>query len=279
MASPRRLEGRVAVVSGGASGIGAGIAESFVEEGAHVVITDLQEGPGSELASRLGSTALFVRTDVTIESDVASAIDRTVAHFGRLDVMVNNAGIVGAVGRIADTSVEYWDRTVAILMRGVFLGMKHAARVMVPQKSGTIISMASTAGILGGLGPHCYTACKHAVIGLTKSVASEMAEHGIRVNAIAPGNTATAMTAAVMTGDHTATETAMQYIAAGSLLGISGVPRDIANAAIFLASDEARYITAHTMVVDAGQTMIGGNGRFHQQNSALVREAGGRETV
>jgi NAD(P)-dependent dehydrogenase (short-subunit alcohol dehydrogenase family) len=99
------------------------------------------------------------------------------------------------------------------------------------------------------------------------------------VNAIAPGNTATAMTAAVMTGDHTATETAMQYIAAGSLLGISGVPRDIANAAIFLASDEARYITAHTMVVDAGQTMIGGNGRFHQQNSALVREAGGRETV
>lgn len=278
MGSTGRLDGKVAIVSGGASGIGAGIAERFVDEGARVVITDLQDGPGGDLAQRLGSAAIFVRTDVTVESDVASAVDQAVAHFGRLDVMVNNAGIVGAVGRIAETSAEYWDRTVAILLRGVFLGMKHAARVMVPQKSGVILSTSSTAGILGGLGPHCYTACKHAVIGLTKSVASEMAHHGIRVNAIAPGNTATAMTAAVMTGDHTATETAMDHIAAGSLLGIAGVPHDIANAAVYLASDEARYVTAHTLVVDAGQTMIGGNGRFHQQSSALVREAGGRES-
>ena len=272
-----RLEGKVAVITGGASGIGEGTARRFVEEGARVIIADLQEEPGRALAAALGSSARFVHTDVTDESQIARVVDTAVAEFGTLDVMFNNAGIVGAVGRIADTSAEQWDRTVSILMRAVFLGMKHAARVMVPRNSGAILSTSSTAGILGGLGPHCYTACKHAVIGLTKSVASELAPSGVRVNAISPGNTVTAMTSAVMTGDPTAFETATKHIAAGSLLGIPGLPVDIANAAVFLASDEARYITAHTLVVDAGQTAIGGNGRFHQQDSALVREAGIRE--
>ncbi len=272
-----RLKDKVAVITGGASGIGEGTVLRFVEEGARVVIADLQDEPGRALAARLGDVARFVHTDVTVESDVAGAVDTAVAAFGRLDVMFNNAGIVGAVGRIAETSTDQWDRTVSILMRGVFLGMKHAARVMVPQGGGAIVSTSSTAGILGGLGPHCYTACKHAVIGLTKSVASELAPHGIRVNAISPGNTVTAMTSAVMTGDPNATEMATKHIAAGSLLGIPGLPVDIANAAVYLASDEARYITAQTLVVDAGQTAIGGNGRFHQQDAALMREAGIRE--
>lgn len=272
-----RLTGKVAVITGGASGIGRGAVQRFVDEGARVVIADLQDEQGHALAAELGAVARFVHTDVTDESHIARAVDAAVSEFGALDVMFNNAGIVGAVGRIADTTAEQWDRTVAILMRGVFLGMKHAARVMVPRGSGVILSTSSTAGILGGLGPHCYTACKHAVIGLTKSVASELAPHGVRVNAISPGNTVTAMTSAVMTGDPNALETATKHIAAGSLLGIPGLPADIANAAVFLASDEARYITAHTLVVDAGQTAIGGNGRFHQQDAALVREAGIRE--
>lgn len=272
-----RLDGKIAVITGGASGIGEGSVLRFVEEGARVVIADIQDEPGHELARRLGDVARFVHTDVTDESSIARAVDTAVDSFGRLDVMFNNAGIVGAVGRIAETDTGHWDRTVAILMRGVFLGMKHAARVMVPQSSGAILSTSSTAGVLGGLGPHCYTACKHAVIGLTKSVASELAPHGIRVNAISPGNTVTAMTSAVMTGDHTAIDTATQHIAASSLLGIPGLPVDIANAAVYLASDEARYVTAHTLVVDAGQTAIGGNGRFHQQSAALLREAGVRE--
>jgi NAD(P)-dependent dehydrogenase (short-subunit alcohol dehydrogenase family) len=272
-----RLEGKIAVITGGASGIGEGTARRFVEEGARVVIADLQDDPGHALAAALGSQARFVHTDVTDEDQIAKAVDTAIAEFGALDVMFNNAGVVGAVGRIAETTSEQWDRTVSILMRGVFLGMKHAARVMIPQGNGAILSTSSTAGILGGLGPHCYTACKHAVIGLTKSVASELAPHGVRVNAISPGNTVTAMTSAVMTGDPNAFETATKHIAAGSLLGIAGLPIDIANAAVFLASDEARYITAHTLVVDAGQTAIGGNGRFHQQDSALVREAGIRE--
>jgi NAD(P)-dependent dehydrogenase (short-subunit alcohol dehydrogenase family) len=273
-----RLDGKVAVITGGASGIGAGTVRRFVDEGARCVIADLQREPGEALAAELGSSVRFVTTDVTVEDDVAAAVDLAVSEFGRLDVMFNNAGIVGAVGRIADTSADAWDRTVAVLIRSVYLGMKHAARVMVPQGSGVIISTSSTAGILGGLGPHCYTACKHAVIGLTKSVASELGHSGIRVNAISPGNTVTAMTAAVLTGDHTAVDEATRHMQAASLLGIAAQPIDIANAALYLASDEARNVTGHTLVVDAGQTTIGGTGRFHQQSAALFREAGIRET-
>jgi NAD(P)-dependent dehydrogenase (short-subunit alcohol dehydrogenase family) len=240
-------------------------------------VAEIQDAPGADRAQELGDAAYFVHTDVTREEDVAGAVDAAVSQFGRLDVMFNNAGIVGAVGPIADTTLEAWEKTVAVLLRGVFLGMKHAARVMVPQGSGVIISTSSTAGILGGLGPHCYTACKHAVIGLTKSVASELGPKGIRVNAISPGSTVTAMTAAVITGDHTATDAAAKAMQSTSLLGIAGMPDDIANAALYLASDEARNVTGHTLVVDAGSTTVGGLTRFHSQKAGVLAEAGRRE--
>jgi NAD(P)-dependent dehydrogenase (short-subunit alcohol dehydrogenase family) len=222
-----------------------------------VVVADMQVDAGEALVTELGDRTRFALTDVTEESDVAAAVDLAVAEFGRLDVMFNNAGIVGVVGRISETSAEAWDNTIAILLRGVFLGTKHAARVMRPQGSGVILSTSSTAGILGGLGPHAYTAAKHAVIGLTKSVANELAADGIRVNAISPGNTVTAMTAAMTTGDADNVEGAAERIASGSPLGYAGFPEDIAAAAVFLASDEARYISGHTLVVDAGQTTAG----------------------
>jgi NAD(P)-dependent dehydrogenase (short-subunit alcohol dehydrogenase family) len=272
-----RLAGKVALITGGASGIGAGTVRRFVEEGARVVIADVQDEPGTAMSAELGDATRFVHCDVTSEADVAAAVDVAVTAFGRLDVMFNNAGIIGAVGPIGETSVESWDRTVAVLLRSVFLGMKHASRVMVPQGSGSILSTASTAGVLGGLGPHAYTACKHAVIGLTKSVASELNQHGIRVNAIAPGNTVTAMTAAAITGDHTDIAAATTRIASTSPLGIAGEPSDIANAALYLASDEARYVSGHTLVVDAGQTTSGSRARFHDSKPALVREAGQRD--
>jgi NAD(P)-dependent dehydrogenase (short-subunit alcohol dehydrogenase family) len=273
-----RIEGRIAIVTGGASGIGEGTVRRFIAEGASVVIADLQRDRGEQLAAELGPATRFIATDVSLEADVAAAVDLAVSEFGRLDIMFNNAGIVGVIGPIADTPVDAWDRTVSILVRGVFLGMKHAARVMLPQQSGSIISTASIAGVTGGLGPHCYTACKHAVIGLTKSVASELGSSGIRVNAIAPGNTVTAMTAAVLAGDHQEIELTAQRIAATNPLGIAGFPDDIANAALYLASDEARYISGQTLVIDGGQTTNGGGGRFHQSKTSLVREAGVRET-
>ncbi len=271
-----RLDGKVAVITGAASGIGAGTVRRFVAEGAEVVAADVQGGPLGELAAGLGSAVRAITCDVSAEDDVAAAVDLAVEAFGRLDVMFNNAGIVGAIGRIADTPAESWDRTIAVDLRSVFLGMKHAARVMVPREQGSIISTSSTAGVLGGLGPHAYTAAKHAVIGLTKSVASELGTHHIRVNAISPGNTVTAMTSAVITGNPDDTEAATRQIEAGSPLGIAGVPDDIANAALYLASDESRYVSGHTLVVDAGQTTNGGSARFHQQQAALLAEAGTR---
>ena len=206
---------------------------------------------------------------------MAAAVDLAVAQFGRLDVMFNNAGIIGAVGRISEMPVEAWDNTINILLRGVFLGVKHAARVMMPQRAGVIINTSSTAGILGGLGPHAYTAAKHGVIGLTKSAANELAAFGIRVNAISPGNTVTAMTASIRgdsTDDLTATN---ERIAAASPLGYAGLPEDIAAAALYLASDDARCVTGHTLVVDSGQTTAGMTpNKINIGSSRQIHEAG-----
>jgi NAD(P)-dependent dehydrogenase (short-subunit alcohol dehydrogenase family) len=270
-----RLDGKVAVITGAASGIGAGTARCFVDEGASVVIADLQEDAGGRLADELGAAARFVATDVTSEDDVAAAVELAVGDFGRLDVMFNNAGVVGVVGSVAEMPVEAFDHTMAILLRGVFLGTKHAARVMIEQGSGVILNTASTAGVVGGLGPHVYTAAKHGVIGLTRSVANELAPHGIRVNAIAPGNTVTAMTASVMTGDHADTEQAADHIGAMSPLGYPGFPEDVAAAAVYLASDDGRYVSGHTLVVDAGQTAAGTSpNRFNVGRSRQYHEAG-----
>ena len=152
-----RLDNKVVLVTGAASGIGEGTARQVIEEGGKVVIADLQRDKGEAIAAELGASASSIGCDVTVEADIAAAVDHAVSQFGRLDGMVNNAGIVGAVGRVSETDVEAFDFTMSILARAVFLGMKHAARVMEPQKSGAIVSLASTAGIIGGLGPHAYT--------------------------------------------------------------------------------------------------------------------------
>jgi len=249
-----RLEGKVAAITGAASGFGAATARRFVAEGCRVVLGDIQQGPGAALAKELGKAAVFVQCNVASEQDIASLVDRAVAEFGALDIMFNNAGIVGAVGPIATTPANEWSATLDVLLNGVFYGMKHAARVMQPRKKGSIISMASTAGILGGLGPHAYCAAKHAVVGLTKNVGAELCRHGIRVNAIAPAGMATAMVAN-LSGDYTAIEATKRTLAKSSpLIDRAGVAEDVANAALWLASDESGYTNGHTLTTDAGIT-------------------------
>ena len=269
-----RLEGKIAVITGAASGIGEATAIRFVEEGACVVVSDIQVEAGQAVADRLGDAARFIATDVTDEAQVAAAVDLAIATWGRLDCMFNNAGVVGAVGPIADTSGDAWTRTIAVLLHSVFYGTKHAARVMIPVRSGVILSTTSIAGIIGGLGPHGYTAAKHAVIGLTKSAASELNQHGIRVNTIAPGTIPTALTAASLMGDPTNLAAVAEHAKNTNGLGIASDPMDIANAALYLASDEARLVSGHTLVVDAGRSVNGGSARFASAAPAMLSEAG-----
>jgi len=250
-----RLDGKVAAITGAASGFGAAAARLFVKEGAKVVLGDIQDDKGKAIAAELGSSAVFVHCNVTSEDDIARLVDTAVSKFGQLDIMYNNAGIVGAVGPIDTTPANEWTRTVDIHLHGTFYGMKHAARVMKPRKTGSIVSMASTAGSMGGLGPHAYCAAKHAIVGLTKNVAAELCHFGIRVNAIAPAGMATAMVADVTVGDHTNLEATIKALAANSpLKGRAGVAGDVANAALWLASDESGYTTGHTLTTDAGTT-------------------------
>jgi NAD(P)-dependent dehydrogenase (short-subunit alcohol dehydrogenase family) len=237
---------------------------------------DLQEAEGQALAAELGDAAFFVRCDVTKEEDVARLVDTAVDHFGRLDVMFNNAGIVGAIGPIETTPSDEWAFTLNVLLNGVFYGMKHAARVMKPQESGSIISMSSVAGVTGGLGPHAYAAAKTAVVGLTKNVGAELGSWGIRVNAIAPYSVATPMVAEAYLSDHQDVEGTHKMLSDESpLKGRPGLAEDVAYAALFLASDESGYTSGHTLTVDAGVTTgaVPGAPRFSDYRP-IQREAG-----
>ena len=271
-----RLQGKVAVITGGASGIGAASVSRFIQEGARVVIGDIQRGPGEAFAAQFGDKAAFAVCDVTKEEQVAALVDLAVSQFGQLDIMFNNAGIVGAVGPIDTTPGPEWNLTIDILLNGVFYGMKHAARVMKPRGTGSIISMASTAGLMGGLGPHAYAAAKHAVVGLTKNVGAELCRFGIRVNSIAAASMATPMVASVLTGDPSNIEEAKRILAGASpIRDRPGLAEDVANAALWLASDESGYTNGHTLTTDAGITVgATATGPNFAEYAPMIREAG-----
>jgi len=251
-----RLEGKAAVVTGGARGIGEGIVRRFVAEGARCVIADIDMPAAEQLISELGDSVIFVKTDVTSESDIAAAIAACVSNFGSLDIMINNAGVVGVTGSIEYTDLVDWERTIAILQTGVFLGTKHAFAVMREQRSGSIINISSTAGVQGGLGAHAYTTAKHGVIGLTKSVAVEAAPYRVRVNALCPGATLSSLTAAVVTGDPDNLEAAYDRLSSKYVGGRAPKPADMANAALFMASDESEFMNGAVLVVDAGKETL-----------------------
>jgi NAD(P)-dependent dehydrogenase (short-subunit alcohol dehydrogenase family) len=271
-----RLQGKTALITGGASGIGAAATELFVREGAKVVCVDIQREAGEALAARLGSAVIYRDCDVTVEEQVAAAVDTAVEHFGALHVLFHCAGIVGSVGPLATTPGDEWRFSIDVLLNGTFYAMKHAARVMAGQGSGSIVTMASTAGILGGLGPHAYTAAKHGVVGLTKSLATELARSGVRVNTIAAASMATPMVANVLTGNPDDIAGAERELAKASPLhGRPGLASDVANAALWLASDESGYTTGHTLTTDAGIT-IGATvqGPAFAEYRPILREAG-----
>ncbi|MDH4144060.1 MAG: SDR family oxidoreductase [Acidimicrobiia bacterium] len=247
-----RLADRVAVVTGGASGMGAATVRRFVAEGAKVLIADLQEDKASALVAELGDAAAFRRVDVTKEDDVQSAVAEAVERWGSLDVMFNNAGFGGVLGPIDTVSEAEFDLTFDVLLKGVFFGIKHAAGPMKAQRSGSIINTASVAGLQCGEASHLYSVAKAAVIHLTKTTALEMGDWQVRVNAICPGVIATPLAAGSSKADETALQRMRDKGGKYQPIGRIGEGEDIANMALFLASDESTFVTGTAAVVDGG---------------------------
>jgi NAD(P)-dependent dehydrogenase (short-subunit alcohol dehydrogenase family) len=252
-----KLDGRVAVVTGGASGMGRSSVLRFLDEGASVVVADLNESTGKETlelaAGQKASERIhFIRTDVSREADVEAMVELAMTEFGRLDVVFNNAGVGGALGSLLETEVEDWDFTFAALVRSVFLGIKHGARAMkATGLGGSIVNTASVAGLSGGAGPAAYSAAKAAVINLTRAAALELAEHRIRVNAICPGGILTPL---LHRGNPEQVKRRLESLQPWPE---AGTGEHIAGAALFLASDDAMFVTGEALVVDGGLTAMG----------------------
>jgi NAD(P)-dependent dehydrogenase (short-subunit alcohol dehydrogenase family) len=247
-------ERRAAVVTGGASGIGRAAVERFLAEGWDVVAADLNAENGERLVDALEADGYkgrigFVRADVSVEADVAAAVGAAAERHGRLDCMVNNAGVVGGFGPITELEVEDWDYSFAVLTRSVFLGIKHAARLMqAGGRPGSIVNTASIAGLGGGAGPQAYSAAKAAVLNLTRTTAVELAPHRIRVNAVCPGAIRTPIFARAPLDDLAGDAQPWPDV---------GQPAQIASVICFLASDDAGFITGESITVDGGLLAAG----------------------
>jgi NAD(P)-dependent dehydrogenase (short-subunit alcohol dehydrogenase family) len=246
------MSSSVVQITGALSGIGRAAAVSFAKAGYRVVVSGRKQDAGQALVSELrslGAEAEFVQADVRNEDDVRRLVDRTIERFGRLDVAVNNAGIEGQVGPITDQTAESYAATFDTNVLGVILSMKYEVRVMKGQGRGNIINISSTYGHEGAAGASVYVGSKHAVEGLTKSVALEVAKLGIRVNAVAPGPTDTGMLARF-----TGTPEKKAALVTTVPMGRLGLTEEVANAIVFVASDEASFINGHILNVDGGKS-------------------------
>ncbi|EOA24471.1 hypothetical protein CARUB_v10017726mg [Capsella rubella] len=259
--SSRKLEGKIAVITGGASGLGKATAEEFVSQGAQVIIVDIDEEAGHMVADKLGSAAHFLRCDVTEEEQVAKAMETTVSRHGKLDIMLNSAGMSCSISppSIADLDMDTYDKVMRLNVRGTVLGIKHAARAMIPVGSGSILCLSSVSGLMGGLGPYAYSISKFTIPGVVKAVASELCKHGLRINCISPAGIPTPLTLRMFReafAGHNIPEEQLSAIvnSTGELKGEKCEEIDVAKAALYLASDDAKFVTGHNLVVDGGFT-------------------------
>ncbi len=254
-----RLDGKVAVITGASSGIGLGAVELFVAQGARVIAADLQVEKGEILEKRFPDAVRFARCDVTVETEIAAAIDLATQAFGGLDILFNNAGHGGAPHGAAEITGEAWDATFAVLVRGPALGMKHAVPAMLARGGGSIINTASIAGLQAGFGPLAYSSAKAAVIHMSRCAAAELSPLGIRVNALCPGLIATSIFgASIGLPRDVADQMAARVAEIGPKIqpiAKAGLPDDIARAALYLASDDAAFVTGTHLVVDGGITI------------------------
>ncbi|MED6211637.1 hypothetical protein PIB30_075652 [Stylosanthes scabra] len=251
----KRLEDKVAIITGGARGIGAGTAKLFHQHGAKVIIADVQDELGISLCKSLTKNIDYVHCDVTSEQDVKNVVDFAVSKHGHLDIMFNNAGTSGEPFKrpLEVSTAEDFKRVLEVNVFGAFLGAKHAARVMVEgQRGGVILFTSSICSVIGGQAKPAYTTSKHAVVGLMKDLCVELGPHGIRVNCIAPGGVATAMMNDWMKMEREGTEALLRSIEV--LKGSVIKEEDVAEAAVYLSSDEGRFISGVNLVVDGGYT-------------------------
>jgi NAD(P)-dependent dehydrogenase (short-subunit alcohol dehydrogenase family) len=245
------LKGKVAVVTGGASGIGRTAVELFAREGAAVVAADVTDDAGQQVADDIaaaGGSCTFLHVDISKESDVEAMIQMALSHYGRLDVLFNNAGIEGDQAPTAESTVENWDRVIAINLRGTFLCLKHGIAAMLPRGGGSIVNNASVAGLVGFAGIPAYCASKGGIVQLTRTAALEYATQGIRVNCLCPGVIDTPMVRRFTHGEAAATDqfTAMEPV------GRLGRASEVAELALFLASDRSSFVTGAVIPVDGG---------------------------
>jgi NAD(P)-dependent dehydrogenase (short-subunit alcohol dehydrogenase family) len=258
---PGKLENKVALITGGASGIGLGTVELFLAEGARVVCADLQDAKGAILEQRFPGRLAYVHCDVTEEADIVAACAKANSEFGGLDVLFNNAGAVGLLGQVGDITVAGWDATFAMLVRAPALGMRHALPLMLARGGGSIINTASIAGLQAGWGPLAYSSAKAAVVHMSRCAAAELSPQGIRVNAICPGLIATSIFGAALGLPRAAADQmaarVVENAAAAQPVKKPGLPEDIARAALYLASDDSAFVTGTHLVVDGGITVGG----------------------